>query len=483
MKPFVAALALSLAALVFALPGRAAETRPWEDVGGGLNDSVFALNTDAPGKLIVGGRFTGAGGVAGTNGIAVWDGTKWSALGTGLTKGSDAVHAIAYKDGVIYAGGTFDGHLKKWNGSQWVSTCGGDPEGPIDTLLIHDTTMYIGGAFQNVAGNPTADSILKCDLPTDTGFSTSDGNDDVVGRVKALAWANDGLLYVGGEFINADQEPLADYIAKYDGTHFKAVGGGKDPEDASIDTANVDALVSDGKNIYVGSDDEEIAGIPGADHIARWNGFTWSSVGAEFHVFKPQSRINAIALHGLDVFVTGHFTDAAGDPLADRVAMFDESADKWGAVGSNGAGNGPFLGEGYALAIYDDKLIVGGGFVDAGGDLEADRLAAYPLSDPVASPTPTVGPGLTKSATATLTKTPAKKIRTKRHKVSVTFKFTTKDAVKAACKLDGGGFKNCTSPAKRRVGRGKHTFSVAGINADGVRGKADVYAFRVVRKR
>ena len=65
----------------------------------------------------------------------------------------------------------------------------------------------------------------------------------------------------------------------------------------------------------------------------------------------------------------------------------------------------------------------------------------------------------------------------------VEFKFTSKNATKTVCKLDGGDYKTCESPVERKVGRGEHDFAVAGLNADGVRGKPATFEFRVVRRR
>jgi hypothetical protein len=235
----------------------------------------------------------------------------------------------------------------------------------------------------------------------------------------------------------------------------------------------------------VGTDDEGIGGVEGADHIARWDGLKWDMVGMKPYVFGEQSRINAIQLAGSSVYVTGYFNNVDGLAPADRVAVFDGSA--WKNVGSSADGtDGPFLGEGYALAVFKGSLILGGGFVDAGGDASADRIAAYPITaTPTASPTATATapPQVAKPATVALTKTPKRRIKTRKKAVRVEFAFTAKNATKTVCKFDGGDYKNCESPVRRKVARGKHAFAVAGLNTDGVRGKAATFDFRVLRKR
>ena len=77
----------------------------WSALGTGVNNdgtgdvgpaTVFALATNGS-ALYVGGRFTQAGGVN-AEGIAKWDGTHWSAVGTGLT---GTVYAIAVSGNTV----------------------------------------------------------------------------------------------------------------------------------------------------------------------------------------------------------------------------------------------------------------------------------------------------------------------------------------------------------------------------------------------
>src|SRR3954471_7987622 len=84
----------------------------WEQVGAGatptspaLNGIVLALNTDRPGVMYVGGNFTDAGGDPNADYIAEWDGKSWKALGAATLSGQ--VTAIVYRNGKVYAGGTF----------------------------------------------------------------------------------------------------------------------------------------------------------------------------------------------------------------------------------------------------------------------------------------------------------------------------------------------------------------------------------------
>ena len=71
-----------------------------------MNYAVRAL-TVCNGKLCAGGEFTTAGGV-GASRIAAWDGSSWSALGSGLGGTSNPlVFALTVYDNQLIAGGWF----------------------------------------------------------------------------------------------------------------------------------------------------------------------------------------------------------------------------------------------------------------------------------------------------------------------------------------------------------------------------------------
>lgn len=105
-------------------PVGAAGDENWSDQfgfpGPGADGPIRALALDGAGNLYAGGCFTQAGGVS-ANGVAKWDGTSWSPLGSGM--GGD-VWALAL-DGVgnLYAGGNFtqaggksSSYIARWNG-------------------------------------------------------------------------------------------------------------------------------------------------------------------------------------------------------------------------------------------------------------------------------------------------------------------------------------------------------------------------------
>lgn len=72
----------------------------------GMDHPVYTLAVDGSSNLYAGGAFTMAGGVS-ANHVAKWDGTSWSALGSGV--GYFTVRDLAVDgSGNLYAGGDFN---------------------------------------------------------------------------------------------------------------------------------------------------------------------------------------------------------------------------------------------------------------------------------------------------------------------------------------------------------------------------------------
>jgi len=367
----------------------------WLHVGDGgkpgvasLNGSVYALNADAPGVLYAGGTFTTAGGKKAVH-LASWNGTKWTAVGSPALNGD--VHAIAYHAGKVYVGGVFtnvggDGNLDfvaVWNGAKWGPVC--NTPGPVVTasvsaLQIIGSTLYIAGSFADGAGLPSADRLLACNLSTGVASSTMAKDGDFGGGITSLTADSQGTLYAGGSFSNAAGIPAADNIAAYSGGSWHALGSGPGPGGGPIDDF-VRSLTASGTNVYVGTDSKDVGGVAQADHVARWNGSAWSALGSnksgQNGWFPDTAFIYAMTTSGPYVFAAGSFQNAGGDPRADQIAYFDGRA--WHALGSSGT-NGPWIGNGLALAAFKHSLFAGGNFTSAGGDTMAEGIASSPLS-------------------------------------------------------------------------------------------------------
>jgi hypothetical protein len=190
----------------------------------GADGSVSAIAADGRGNVYVGGTFTLVGSVP-ANHIAKWDGSAWSAVGSGMDSG---VTALAVSGTNLYAGGDFttaDGmpvnYVAKWDGHAW-SALGSGMNGRVDALAASGTDLYAGGWFTTATG-VAANYIARWDgsawSALDSGMSGGS-----YPRVYALAVSGTDL-YAGGCFTNAGGVK-ANGIAKWNGSAWSALGSG-----------------------------------------------------------------------------------------------------------------------------------------------------------------------------------------------------------------------------------------------------------------
>jgi hypothetical protein len=140
----------------------------WSAVGSGLKDSTIGALTVFNNQLIVGGFLGPYSKSIGI--IDSWDGTKWTALGTGLTN-YGKIFALTVYDSIVYAGGLFDtisglqaNDIAYWDGNSWNALGNGIFNGYVLTLIPFMSSLYAAGAFSN-AGNITCNNIASYQLP------------------------------------------------------------------------------------------------------------------------------------------------------------------------------------------------------------------------------------------------------------------------------------------------------------------------------
>ena len=305
---------------------------------GALNGPVRALAVSGS-DLYVGGTFTDAAGIATADRIAKWDGSAWSGLGDN---------------------GAGNGALG----------------GTVQALAVSGSDLYVGGRFTNAAGIATADFVAWWDGSAWSALGDNGAGDGALNSfVYALAVSGTDL-YVGGWLGNAAGIATADYVAKWDGSAWSGLGDNGAGDGAL--SSFVYALAVSGSDLYVGGVFTNAAGIATADYVAKWDGSAWSALGDNGAGDGAiTSTVLALAVSGTDVYVGGVFTDAAGIATADIVAKWDGSA--WSGLGDNGAGGGALNGTLYALAVSASDLYVGGYFNNAAGIATADYVAAWGL--------------------------------------------------------------------------------------------------------
>jgi hypothetical protein len=355
------------------------------------------------GDLYAGGNLTSAGGTNANN-IAKWNGSSWSALGSGIGKppsDSSSVNALAVLGSDLYAGGYFTtaggipaNCIARWNGAGWTALgARSGINGPVSALLASGSELYAGGNFTG-AGSIVASNIAKWNGSNWTNLGAGLAGSAFGGRVYALALSG-GNLYVGGDFTTAGAT-AATNVARWDGTSWSAVGSGLGDSvhalalsggdlyaacdwriakwngsswsdlgglqsSASYSLASARALAVSGSDLYAGGSFVSVfpsAGGGAAANIAKWNGSTWTALGSGMAGPFGSASVSALAVSGSNLYVGGYFTTAGGNP-ATNIAKWDGNA--WSALGSG------LNGGVSALAVSGNDLYAAGGFTTAGG--------------------------------------------------------------------------------------------------------------------
>ena len=383
----------------------------WSPLGAGMNSAVYTLavfNDGSGSALFAGGGFTTAGGGS-ANCIAKWNGSTWSALGSGMpqTGGIFVATLAVFDDGGgpdLYAGGSFTtagglpaSRVARWNGSAW-SALGSGVNDQIEALVVFNDgsgpALFAGGNF-TTAGGGAANYVAKWNGTTWSPLGSGMGGAE--GIVHTLTVFDDGsgpALVAAGRFTTAGGTP-ANRIAKWNGTNWSALGSGINADVYSL------AAFDDGTGsaLYAGGD-FTTAGGNSASNIAKWNGSTWSALGTGVDIF-----IVALLSVGQGdtsaLYVGGGFTTAGGLTANGIAKWGNPCAVHYVDAGASGANNGSswpnafrnlqnallVAQAGDQIWVSDGTYMPDGGYIPTGGVRVPGsglRTATFQLLDGVA---------------------------------------------------------------------------------------------------
>ncbi len=314
----------------------------------------------------------------------------WDHLGTGALSASaalngrvDALVSVRHFGAIpdsVYAGGVFTSAgsesstalIARWDGDGWhsigapaISTATG---ADVDAIAVDAVTgkVYVGGNFTNAGGNPLADFLAVWDGAGWQPFCAP-----ITANVKALQIIG-RTLYIGGDFAGGAGLVSADKLVRCDldtGTPSSTV-----PDAAHEINSAVYALTADAAGrLYAAGSFINIDGIAGADHVAMYDG-AWHAMSAG----AVGAITRSIASDGTNVYIGSDAVDIAGIPQADHVAKWNGSA--WSALGANAATTNGWLPTTTfinAIATSGANVYVAGSFQDADGHPTADMVAGF----------------------------------------------------------------------------------------------------------
>lgn len=187
----------------------------------GTNATVGAIAYDGGTRVYVGGQFYTAGGVSATN-IAYYDYSDrlWHALGIGVFPGN--VNALICVNGQLYAGGSFTNaggvtanRIAKWNGTSWSALGSGligtSSAATVNGIAVSGGNVYVTGNFTNAGG------ILASNVAVWNGTNWSALGSGTASSTSAIGYcaaASSNDVYVGGAFSFAGDKP-SQFIAHW----------------------------------------------------------------------------------------------------------------------------------------------------------------------------------------------------------------------------------------------------------------------------
>lgn len=174
----------------------------------GVDNSVFSMVETPQGLLFV-GAFQHAGGKA-ANGFALWDGVRWTPVGSPVSTGSfypsAAVQTVtgAWIGGRLDSFGRVTGYLRHFGATGWSTTIP-DLDNPVSSLVMHEGQLFIGGAkhifnlTRPILWRWDGQQVREIELQSNGGYRAP--------YMSSLASTPAGLLVAGRFVASGEQLP------------------------------------------------------------------------------------------------------------------------------------------------------------------------------------------------------------------------------------------------------------------------------------
>lgn len=394
--------------------------RVWTSIPGavgGEGGSIASLATFDEGTgpaLFACGSFASLGGVAGTRGIARWDGVAFTSVGGGLTSGWPVVARVHDQGtgpslylggGGMIAPGLSSRPLVRWTGSAWQAVCGSGAcisggwggFGSPAVWALASAVDPTSGAPRLVAAGGFATPAGGIGIWDGSTWTTPGGSGTLYGWTRTAVATYPGAsvseIVLSGPMSFSTPE-LFNGVARFDGDGWRPMEGGLGlPSSISATAPNGGSIYpmpfallrhddGSGVRLFAGGSFLLADGVPCLG-VAAWNGESWSTVGGGFsdgtgglrsasaRALLAPAPSEGVAMTLPPLVVGGGFVAIEEEPIA-FLAGFDGTS--WSSIG--GGTNNTVS----ALLIHDDgagpALVVGGSFTQA-GDLPANSIARW----------------------------------------------------------------------------------------------------------
>lgn len=340
-----------------------------EPTGQGVNETVIDLAVDSEGDIYAAGNFYLAGNQALTIGLARWDGTQWHPIDGAAPCAScltGTIWSIAIApDGDIYVTGSLtadnlptEQKVARWDGTQWSALGTGpvtnssnySPKHMVVNSLEHvfvatedDVAWWNGTEWLSTEADITLDLVMGSNdllygafynnyIAVWDGTAWSQLGEEIPG-VISLVVSPENEIYALGRF---EQQTETYFVLHWTGTTWETVGPAVTPLNTG-DMATAGVFDTAGNLYITGNFVFEYEGQT-FSKIARWDGTNWSPLGSGLssvinHVGLDMGLDLVINHHG-QLFVGGDFTQA-GTADAYNLAVWSLPVEKCG-LGAGG---------------------------------------------------------------------------------------------------------------------------------------------------
>lgn len=297
--------------------------------------------------------------------IAKWDGTTWSAVGSGFVEdtGFDrGIYTLEVFDGELYAGGYFTIDINatlfrgvaKWNGTEWqpLTDFAYGLSSKVYDFQLWNSNIIIGGEFSGTFGGSTTNaSIIGFNGTNWVEFNEGLTNNNATPSVRSITVHNNDLI-VAGTF-NRDVPTLSFYnkVAQWDGTNQVWLDM---PAFFNSGSYNYTKIQSYGANIYVYAEPVNISNqnyvLYKYDFINDIIGI--NTVSAVQGAYSRLASLTDMIVFDGNLVVSGSYLDSSFGGQSSDIQIETYDGTTWNRALPEGASAN-------ALGVFDGRLTTG----------------------------------------------------------------------------------------------------------------------------
>jgi trimeric autotransporter adhesin len=241
----------------------------------------------------------------------------------------------------------------------WDSLGGGvkvnNLTGKVGALCIYNSNLIAGGAFVTAGDNIAANSIAQWNGTSWDSIETGPL------AVYSLLEYNGKLIAGPGEYgFSSTTIPgyYGDIIGQWNGAFWDTIGPG------IIDNMFTHPLMSSlceySGSLYAGGYFQGSYDNISYNNIVKWNGVFWDTIPNQYYL----GEVNVMAVYNDKLYIGGKYIYTTSN----YIACWNDTVLSFPGTGVNGIV--------YAIAVYNGKLYVGGSFDSAGG-MPAKNIAVW----------------------------------------------------------------------------------------------------------